>query len=61
LHLAAKCGEIEVVRLLLEHGANIGAEDDGGETAFQVASAVGDDETMKLLLEHDANGVLEHY
>ena len=40
--------------MLLEHGANVGAKDNEGETAFQMASAVGYDEMMKLLLEHGA-------
>jgi ankyrin repeat protein len=42
--------------MLLEHGANVGAKDNEGETAFQMASesAVGRDEIMKLLLEHGA-------
>ena len=36
LHQAARCGRVEVVRLLLEHVANLGAEDDNRITAFQV-------------------------
>ena len=48
----------EVVRVLLEHGANVDAEDDEGRTPFQIASARRGDKTMKLLLEHGAKGVL---
>jgi ankyrin repeat protein len=45
---------VEVVRVLLEHGANVDAEDSEGRTPFQIASAKGYDEIMKLLSEHGA-------
>ena len=38
LHVAAQCGTIEVVRVLLEHVANLAAEDDGRKTAFEAVS-----------------------
>ena len=34
LHFAAKYGRVEVVRVLLEHVANLGMEDDDGKTAI---------------------------
>ncbi len=37
LHLASVEGNSEVVRLLLDHGANADAEDKRGRTTFQVA------------------------
>jgi ankyrin repeat protein len=51
-------GAVEVVRVLLEHGANAGVEDNEGRTPFQIASAKGDNDIMKLLSEHGARGVL---
>ena len=51
LHTAARCGRIEVVRLLLEYGANVDAEDRRGKNPFQVAR---DPDIIKLLSEHDA-------
>ncbi|KAF8473034.1 hypothetical protein DFH94DRAFT_765466 [Russula ochroleuca] len=56
--MAAERGTVEVVRVLLEHGANVGAEDNQGKTPFQIASANGEDEIMKQLSEHGAKGVL---
>ena len=38
LHLAAYDGRVEVVRVLLDQVANLGAEDDDGKTVFQVVS-----------------------
>ena len=38
LHFAAKFGRVEVVRVLLEHVANLGMEDDDGKTAIQAVS-----------------------
>ncbi|KAF8496178.1 hypothetical protein F5888DRAFT_413706 [Russula emetica] len=51
LHTAVDCGCIEVVRVLLEHGANLGAEDEQGRTPFSLAKK---DEIVKLLSEHGA-------
>jgi ankyrin repeat protein len=43
--------------VLLEHGANVGAEDDEGRSSFQIALAVGDEEIIELLSEHGALGM----
>ncbi|KAI0279320.1 hypothetical protein BGY98DRAFT_969790, partial [Russula aff. rugulosa BPL654] len=45
---------VEVVRVLLEHGASVDAEDDEGETPSQIAAASGDDDIMEVLLEYGA-------
>jgi hypothetical protein len=37
LHVASKEGQLAVARLLVEHGANVDAEDDKGRTPLQVA------------------------
>ncbi|KAF8476566.1 ankyrin repeat-containing domain protein, partial [Russula ochroleuca] len=38
LHTAANYGRVEVVRVLLEHGANVGAEDNKGRTPLHDAT-----------------------
>ena len=45
---------VDVVRVLLEHSANVGAKDWQGRTPLQIASEKGYDEIMKLLSEHGA-------
>jgi hypothetical protein len=54
LHFAAEQGTVEVVRVLLEYGGNVGAENANGKTALQLAH--GEDGTIieKLLSEHGA-------
>ena len=51
MHLAAYGGNAEVVRLLLDYGANAAAEDKRGKTPFQVALEIGMDEITKLLTD----------
>jgi hypothetical protein len=52
LHMAAESGKVEVVRVLLEHGASVGAEGNGGRTPSQLASSKGYSDIVKLLSEH---------
>ena len=54
LHIAANYGRVEVVHVLLQHGADVCMEDGGGRTALQLASDRGHHEIMKLLSEHRA-------
>jgi len=54
LHVTMEFNRVEVVRALLEHGANVDAEDSEGRTPFEIASVKGYDEIMKLLSEHGA-------
>jgi ankyrin repeat protein len=44
--------------MLLEHGADVGVEDNEGRTVFQVASAKGRIKIMNLVSEYGAKGVL---
>jgi ankyrin repeat protein len=47
-----KRADLEVARLIVDNGANIDAEDDEGQTAFQVASDYGYDDIAKFLSNH---------
>ena len=55
LHEAVRWGRVEIVRVLLDHDANVGAEDDNGKTPLQVELLQRHetrDEIVKLLSEH---------
>jgi len=52
LHVTMQHHTVEVVRVLLEHGANAGAADSYGRTPHRIASAKGHGEIIKLLSEH---------
>lgn len=54
LHLAIANGDVEMVRLLLEEGADLSIPDAAGETALMMAARVGDADIATALLEHDA-------
>ena len=53
--IAARRGHTDIARLLLEHGANINAADDGGSTALMEAALKGHTETVRLLVERGAD------
>jgi ankyrin repeat protein len=57
LHLAAMNGHLEIVKLLLEHGADVNAKtkEGYGYTALHSAASNGHLEIVKLLLEHGAD------
>jgi ankyrin repeat protein len=52
---AARNGDTEVVRLLLDHGADANTVNDRGHTALYCAGGHGHLETLKLLLERGAD------
>lgn len=58
LHIACLCdrhdNKLEIIKILLEHGAAVNAEDDGGTTPIQWASMRENPETIKLLLRKGA-------
>ena len=55
MHNAAQEGHVEIVKILLERGANPNAEDDAGRTPLHDAAFKGHVEIVKLLLERGAD------
>lgn len=55
LHVAVQGGDYELVRLLLEKGANIEIVDKDGRTALMFAVKSGQSQVVKLLLDAGAN------
>ena len=51
LHAAACNGHVEVLKLLLAHGAKIDARLTSGETALDLARLAGEDEATRILEE----------
>ncbi len=54
LMFAAKAGNFELVKLLVEHGAEINAGASRGATPLQFACMKGDFESVKYLIQHGA-------
>ncbi|XP_043237792.1 oxysterol-binding protein-related protein 1-like [Amphibalanus amphitrite] len=55
LHLATYFGHTRVVELLLEHGADINAVNQCGDTPLHKAAHIGHEELVLLLLKHGAS------
>lgn len=55
LMLAAKEGDLEVVKFLLSRNAAVNATDDSGDTALMYAAREGNLPLVTLLLKHNAN------
>ncbi len=55
LHFAASSGQIDIVRILLEHSAFIDAQSPNGTTPLMMAARHKDVEVTKLLLEQGAD------
>ncbi|TFK20296.1 ankyrin, partial [Coprinopsis marcescibilis] len=51
LMMAAEQGNIDVVRLLVDAGANVDAHDEQGDSALTLAATRGSQSVVKLLLE----------
>ncbi len=58
LHIAALRGYPEIARLLLDRGAQVGAKNARGETAFDLAACYGQRDVAELLLARGAAGRL---
>ena len=52
---AASAGNADIVRLLLEHGADVNAQSSSGNTPLMYACAGGHEDVVTLLLESNAN------
>jgi ankyrin repeat protein len=61
LWIAAWQGEVEVVKLLLEKGADVNAKRSGGETALEIAKAMEHTEIVQLLEKAGAKELLPHF
>jgi ankyrin repeat protein len=57
IHLSTAYGHLEIVKLLLERGADVHAVNDEGETPYQVALQQGYREVAELLLKNGAGRV----
>jgi ankyrin repeat protein len=55
LQSATAAGHINIVRMLLEHGADPNVSEAGGFTPLQTASASGNTDLVRLLMEHGAS------
>ena len=55
LHLASRSGHVEVAQMLIERGADVSAQDKGGETPLHLASHSGHVEVAQMLIELGAD------
>ncbi len=59
LHYAAAAGDLDIMKLLLEHHAYIDAESPTGTTPLMLAAQEGQEGAVKLLLEEGADATLK--
>ncbi len=55
LHIACKNGNTEVVKLLLEHGANVNQQNENGQTPLRTACIYANSDVVQILLKHGAD------
>jgi ankyrin repeat protein len=62
LHSAATGGFVDMVQLLIEHGANVNAEEPGSHwTPLQAAATMGHKDVMGILISHGADGNVRNW
>ena len=59
IHTAARVGNLEIVELLVLHGANLGLVDSSGRTSLHCAAAAGHSAILKLLLDFGGDVFIE--
>jgi len=59
LHIVVKNNRIEVLHVLLEHGANVAAKDNHGRTPLHLVAERGSVDVARVLLKHGANVAAE--
>jgi len=60
LHLASQEGHVEIAQLLVEHGADVAAQNKDGETPLHRAASRGDLDLARFLVEHGADAAAEN-
>jgi len=55
LHLASRYGHVDLARMLVEHGADVSAQEEDGWTALHWASDYGHVDLAQMLVEHGAD------
>ena len=55
LHIAARIGNVDIVALLLQHGASVNAPTKDLYTALHIAAKEGQDEVAAVLIDHGAS------
>lgn len=58
VHDAVQKGNIEILALLIEHGADPAMKDSTRSTPLHLASQLGDEELVKLLLQQDSCAIM---
>jgi len=59
IHVAARCGLNEIMKLLVDHGANLDLIDGHGRTCIHLAAQSGHKECLAFALDSDAQDYLE--
>jgi ankyrin repeat protein len=52
-------GHVDLARLLMEHGADVAAQDEVGETPLHQASSGGHVDLAQLLIDHGADAAAQ--
>lgn len=52
LHEAVKKGDLDILSLLIENGAEVDIQDNSGSTPLHLASGMGNERILSLLLRH---------